>query len=231
MTISPDDQGLGSQTPRSPGRLPQELAPNVDGLGLPVTPPVLTGASIVTPGDWIELDLDPATRRGSIGRAVRRAVARSPSLAPDAVGLIAMLERTTSLAAKATAFYCASLVIEDATQVLVATVLMQVCQSPIPPAHGSLSLSVRERCAALRGVISKDPEWAGADTRVVELPFVGTALRLHIEALGIIVQYLVPLVGGFADAVLTFTCPCPPYARVMTELFDTMAQSLELHYL
>ncbi len=230
MTISPDDDGLGSRAPTSSGRLPQELAPNVDDLGFASTPPVLTGASIVTPGDWIELDLDPATRHKSIGRAVRQAIARSPSLAPDAIGLIAMLDRTTSLAAKATAFYCASRVIEDATQVIVATVLMQVCRSPAPPAHGSPSLSVGERCAALREVFSKDPDWAGAHTRVVELRFVGTAVRLHVDAPGIVVQYLVPLRGGFAHAVLTFTCPCPPYARVMTELFDTMAQSLELHY-
>jgi hypothetical protein len=69
-----------------------------------------------------------------------------------------------------------------------------------------------------------------ANIRVVELPFVGPTVRLHIEDDAIIVQYLVPLVGGLADVVLTFTCPCPPYARLMTELFDTMAEGLVLHY-
>ena len=52
---------------------------------------VLARASIVTPGDWTELDLDPSTRRTSIRNAVRRAVARSQSLAPDAAALIALI--------------------------------------------------------------------------------------------------------------------------------------------
>lgn len=205
-------------------------SPDDEGPGLPVTPRVLTRASIVTPGDWSELDLDPATRHTSIRRAVRQATVRSRSLAPDAVALIAMLDRTTNLAVNAGAFYCASRVIEDATRVIVATALMQVCRSATAPLPGSPILTVRQRCAALGEAISKDPEWAGADIRVVALRFAGPAVRLHIGDSAVIVQYLVPLTGGFADAVLTFTCPCPPYAQVLTELFDNMAQSLVLHY-
>ncbi len=145
-------------------------SPDDEGPGLPVTPRVLTRASIVTPGDWSELDLDPATRHTSIRRAVRQAIVRSRSLAPDAVALIALLDRTTNLAVDAGAFYCASRVIEDATRVIVATVLMQVCRSATAPLPGSPILTVRQRCAALGEVISKDPEWAGADIRVVALP-------------------------------------------------------------
>jgi hypothetical protein len=206
------------------------IRPDVEGQAL-ARAPALARASIVTPGDWIELDLDPATRHSSMRRAVRRAAVRSRGLAPDAVPLIALLDRTSRQAAEAGAFYCASRVIEDTTGgVLVATVLMQVCQSATAPLPGTLSLTVGERCAALAAVIGNDPGWAGANVRVVALPFVGPAVRLHIEDDAIIVQYLVPLVDGSADVVLTFSCPCPPYTRLMTGLFDAMAQSLELHY-
>lgn len=205
MTISPDDEGLGALT--------------------------LARASIVTPGDWIELDLDPATRHTSIRRAVRQAVVRSRSLAPDAVRLIALLDRASRKAAEAGAFYCASRVVEDATGgVSVATVLIQICRTAIAARPGIPTLGASERCAGLAKAIARDPSWAGADIRVVPLPFVGPAVRLHVEDGGIIVQYLVPLACGLADAVLTFSSPCPPYAQVMTELFDAMAEGLVLHY-
>jgi hypothetical protein len=208
MTISPDDEGQASRS--------------------------LARASIITPGDWIELDLDPATRHTSISRAVRQAIVRSPSLAPHAVRLIALLDRTSRRAVESGGFYCASRVIEDAAGgVLVANILMQGLQArtPLPDVRpGSASLDVGERCASLVEVISNDPGWAGANIRVVPLSFIGLAVRVHIENSGVVVQYLAPLVNGTVDVVLTFSCPCPPYARVMTELFDAMAQSLDLHF-
>lgn len=227
MTSGPDAEGRASRV-RPP---PRARDPDADGLTVRSPPSsALVRASIVTPRDWIELDLDPATRHSSIRRAVRRAVVRSRGLAPDAVRLMGLLDRTSRRAAEAGAFYCASRVIEDPSGgVLVATVLMQICPSEMAP-HGAPHLSVGERCAGLAAVISKDPGWAGAGVRVVPLPFVGPAVRLHIEDDAIIVQYLVPLVEGLADVVLTFTCPCPPYAQLMTELFDTMAEGLVLHY-
>ena len=205
MTISPDDEGRGSRS--------------------------LARASIVTPGDWTELDLDPATRHTSIRRAVRRAIVRSRALSADAVPLITLLDRMTSRADDAGAFYCASRVIEDTTDgVLVATVVMQICQSDPGSPPGKARLAVAERCAALAAVIRNDPEWVGIDVGVVTLPFIGPAVRLRVEDGAIIVQYIVPLGGLHRYLLATFTCSCPPYARVMTELFDTMAQSLTLHY-
>jgi hypothetical protein len=192
---------------------------------------VLARASIVTPGDWIELDLNPATRRSSILHAVRQAVGRSQTLAAHAVRLIGLLDSMSLHAIESGAFYCASRVIEDATSgLLVANVLLQVCPSDVAPLPGSPSLRMGERCAALADVIRNDPEWQGADVCVVPLPFVGPAVRVHVEDSAILLQYLVPLVGGLADAVLTFSCLCPPYARAMTELFDAMAESLVFHY-
>jgi hypothetical protein len=227
MTISPDDDGRASRS-RPP---PQVLDPEVGELALRSTPLYSqVRASITAPGDWTELDLDPDTRRTSIRRAVRRAVARSRSLAPDVVPLIALLDQVSRRADEAHAFYCASLVINDPLRgALVATVVMQVCESATAPPPGILSLPVDKRCADLVAVIRADPWWAGASARVVALPFVGPAVRLHIKDDGMILQYIVPLIGGSADVVLTFTCPCPPYAELMTELFDTMAESLVLH--
>lgn len=225
MTISPDGEGHAS---RSRPALDSEV--ETSALGSQPSP-ALMQASIVTPGDWTELDLDPATRHTSIRRAVRRAIVRSRALAPDAVPLIALLDHMTSRADDAGAFYCATRVIEDTTDgVLVATVVMQICQSERVPLPSTLSLSATERCAALAAVVDNDPEWVGVEVVVVTLQFIGSAVRLRLEDGAIIVQYLVPLVGLHRYLVATFTCSCPPYARIMTELFDTMAQSLALHY-
>ena len=212
MTISPDDDGRAS---RSQVRLSR--------------------ASIVTPGDWIEFDLDPATRRTSIRRAVRQAIAHAPSLATDVVRLIGLLDRTTRRAIDAGAFYCASRVIEDTNRdIAVATVLIQLSPSqgaalPDQPTWVPRA-SAGERCTSIARGIRNDPAWAGADVRVVPMSFVGPSVRLNVQDGGAIVQYLVPVMDATAGIVLTFTCPCPPYAQVMTELFDTMAQSLVLHY-
>lgn len=226
MTISPDDEGLAS---RSPFPL-QAPAPDVHATSDLPPSPTLRRASIVTPGDWMELDLDPATRHTSIRRAVQRAIVRSRALSPSAVPLIALLDRMTSRADDAGAFYCASRVIEDtANGVLVATVVMQICQSGTVP-MGTPNLSPAQRCVALAAVIRDDPEWVGADVGVVTLPFVGPAVRLRLEDGAIIVQYIAPLIGRHTALLVTFTCSCPPYAQVMTELFDGMAQSVALHY-
>jgi hypothetical protein len=223
MTISTDDDGRASPP----------VAPLVPPP--PATRPRLARASIVTPGDWIELDLNPTTRHTSISRLVRRALVHSRGLASDAVALIALLDRTCRQAVDAGAFYCASRVIKDASgNSVVMTVLMQIRPSVITPLLDVLpemsSLSASERCASLAQAIGNDPWWAGTSIRVVPLSFVGPAVRLHIEDGGVIVQYLVPLVDGSADVVLSFSCAFPPYARLMTDLFDVMAQSLELQY-
>ncbi|HEY3926290.1 MAG TPA: hypothetical protein VGL75_17140 [Acidothermaceae bacterium] len=223
MTISPDDEGLGWQPSDPP-------AQRIELLG-PLAPRPLAKASIVTPGNWIELDLDASTRHTSIRRAVRRAIVRSRALAPDAIPLIALLDRLTTRANNAGAFYCASRVIEDTKYgALVATVVMQICEVDTVVFPGERNPSVAERCVALVAVIDGDPIWTGANAGVVTLPFVGAVVRLCVENDGIVVQYIVPLFGCGAHVVVTFTSTCPPYARIMTELFDTMAQSLELHY-
>ena len=195
---------------------------------------VLARASIVTPSDWTELNLNPATRHTSISQLVRRSVVQSRGLAPDAVPLIALLDRTSTRAADAGGFYCAWHILKDPSGDAVAlTALMQVRQAmaalPEPPL-GIASLSVTERCAALAGVVGRDPYWAGADIRVVTLPFTGSAVRLRIQNGGVIVQYLVPLVNSPAVVVLSFSCASPPFARPASDLFDAMAQSLVLHY-
>jgi hypothetical protein len=214
MTISPDDDGRASGSPVAE-----------------VTPRPLARASIVTPGDWTELDLDPNTRHTSVRRAVRQAVIRSRGLAPDAVALIRMLDRTCKQAIESGAFYCASRVIEDTTDgVLVATVVMQLQQPETVPLAAVPNLSVAQRCVVLAAVIKDDADWSGANVGVVMLPFVGPAVRLRVEDGGTIVQYIAPLLGRYTALLVTFTCTCPPYAAVMTELFDSMAQSVALHY-
>ena len=183
---------------------------------------------LLTPGDWTELDLNPSTRRASVRRAVRSAARHDPGRAGgvgDGVRLMRLLDEVSRRAHEAGAFYCASLVLGDASaEVLVATALMQVSGGSSSARVGD-EFSAAELCAGLASVISADPDWAGADVGVVALPLVGPAVRICITAVGVFVQYIVPLREG-GELLLSLSCPCAPYAATMTELFDAMAASL-----
>lgn len=191
--------------------------------------PSPASARILTPGDWTELDLDPSTRHTSIRKAVRRAVACDPRLEGNAVRLIAILDNISQRAYDSGAFYCASLVLNDATRgVFVANVLMQICDEPVEsvPARASAI----EVCAGFAAAVSADPGWAGAEVTVVPLLFVGPAVRVCLVDDVVILQYIVPLLVPSVQAVMTFSCPCPPHASTALELFDAMASSLTLSY-
>jgi hypothetical protein len=205
---------------------------DAEGPGLSAGAPVMT-ARIVTPGDWAELNLSPSTRRQSILVAVRRAVGRSPGLAGDAVRLIKLLESISARAALSGAFYCASLVLDDAAGgFVVANVLMQIGGGSDRPPTAFVPAVVPPAalCAGLAAAVSSDPDWAGAEVTVVPLPFVGSTVRISVVASGICVQYLVPLPSSSGELLLTFSCPCPGYVEPMTELFDAMAASLVVDY-
>lgn len=188
------------------------------------------GIEIMTPGDWEELDLDPATRHKSIGRAVRRAVRRSPSLRPHTLRLIAMLDRTAREAADTGAMYCSSLVVETTGGGhFVANLLVQVCgETAAVPLPVPLP-SADERCAGIVAAAIDDCGWTSAEISVVALPFVGPSVRICLIEAAVSLQFIVPMPHEAHDMVLTFTCPCPPYASTAIDMFDAMAASLVLH--
>jgi hypothetical protein len=189
----------------------------------------LVGARVVTPGDWNDLDLDPATRHTSIRRAVRRALAADPGLEGNAVRLITLLDDLTLRACDAGAFFCSSLVLQsDSGGLLAANMLMQI--SADAETARQAGASALELCAGLAAAVSCDAEWAGADVTVVTLPAAGPAVRVEVVAGGVCVQYLVPIPDSSRQIVLTFTSPCPPYAGELIELFDSMAASFALNY-
>jgi len=186
---------------------------------------------LLTPGDWTELDLNPTTRRASVRRAVRSAACHNPGLAGDGVRLMGLLDEVSRRAHEAGAFYCASLVLGDVSLgvagagVVVATALMQLSGDSADRVDAGFSSA--ELCAGLASVISADPDWAGADVGVVALPLVGPAVRICVTAVGVFVQYIVPIRDA-GELLLSMSCPCPPYVATMTELFDAMAASLSL---
>ena len=186
-------------------------------------------ASMVTPGEWLELDLDPTTRHRSIRRAVRESVRRKAVRQPDAVRVIRQLEQLARRAHDDGAFYCASLVIADDTESvpLVANVMMHLVPCDLPA--GRTLATPPQVCTWLAECFSPDSE-GGND--IVTLPLVGPALRHAVVAAGVLVQYFVPLPVSEPTAfvLLTFTCPCPPYATLATRLFEAMAASLSLHF-
>jgi len=158
-----------------------------------------------------------------------------------------LLDDISRRAVSSGAFYCASLVLDDAAGgFVVANVLMQIAgisdlpplpgpPSPEPPSSGpppspipAARFPPTELCAGLALAVSHDPDWAGAEVTVVRLPFVGSAVRISVVAGGICLQYIVPLPSSSGELLVTFSCPCPGYVVPMTELFDAMAASLVL---
>lgn len=240
-------------------------SPDADGLAALVPPgsasvagpsQSLIRASIVTPSDWAELDLDPATRHRSIRRSVRRAVRRKRVRQDDAVRLMRYLDELARRAYNDGAFYCASLVLDAGASgsPLVANVMMHLApyvESPhtiATPAHV---------CAILTAFLKHDPSTRGVNVSVVGLPMAGPSVRAEMVAGGSVVQYYVPLsvplhasdrlptrssdefasppssqllVAPSPVVLVTFSCLSPPYVEVMTELFDAMASSLVLMY-
>jgi len=201
----------------------------------------LVGARIVTPGDWTDLDLDPATRHRSIASAVRRAVASDAALAGCSARLITLLDDVTRRAYDSGGFFCSSLVLSSDDGVLVANVLMQLSDGVgLGGAGGSAAAgglggrggpgAAIDVCAGLAAAVSCDPDWEGADVTVVTLPLVGPAVRVEVVDGGVCVQYLVPVLDSSQQIVLTFTSPCPPFAGVLIALFDSMAASFVLEY-
>jgi len=201
----------------------------------------LVGAQIVTPGDWADLDLDPATRHRSIVSAVRRAVASDVALAGYSVRLITLLDDVARRAYDSGGFFCSSLVLSSDDGVLVANVLMQlsdgVGSGGVDGSGGGDGSGVLggpgaaiEVCAGLAAAVSCDPDWEDADVTVVTLPLVGPAVRVEVVDGGVCVQYLVPVPDSSQQIVLTFTSPCPPFAGALIELFDSMAASFALEY-
>lgn len=187
------------------------------------------GVRMVTPGDWTDLDLDPATRHTSIARAVRRAVGRDAGLSGSEVRLIGLLDDIARRAYDSGAFFCSSLVLSsDAGGLLAANVLIQLADLGLD--DPVLGASGMELCAGLAAAISCDPDWEDADVTVVTLPAVGEAVRVEVVAGGICLQYLIPLPDSSAHLLLTFTSPCPPFVEALIPLFDAMAQSLSLEY-
>lgn len=55
-------------------------------------------------------------------------------------------------------------------------------------------------------------------------------MRHEVLASGVLVQFFVPLpvLQPTAFVLLTFTCPCPPYAALTPKLFDAMTATLSL---
>ena len=188
----------------------------------------LAGASIELPGDWVDLDLDPATQHRSISRAVRRAIRRDPALAGYRGRLLGLLDNVVRHAGDSGAFFCSSLVLDGDGGPLTATLLMQVVGEP------PWELDGRERsrddvCAGIAAAASFDPDWQDADVDVVALPSTGPAVRLAVLAGGVCVQYIVP-VPDETRLLLTFTSPCAWYDTALIELFDAMARTLQLEY-
>jgi hypothetical protein len=181
------------------------------------------GISIVTPDDWEEFDLNPATRHRSVVRAVRRACASDHSL--DAAPLIAVLDHVVGKAVSAGGFYLAAAASRGANQhPFASSVFMQL--SPPRPSYREAPSAV---CADLAADLAIDLDLADCDVSVVTLPLIGPSVRVEGASQGVLLNYIVPLRYPARDLTVTFNTQCwlPPDRQAATlALFETMALSI-----
>lgn len=181
------------------------------------------GISIVTPGDWEEFDLDPATRHRSVARAVRRACAHDRSL--ESGPLITFLDGLVGCASDSGGFYLAAAAGRgDGNHPFASSVFMQA--GPATAAYRSSPTLV---CADYAADLASDPSLADCDVSVVSLPALGPAVRVEGSKQGVQLNYLAPLHSPACDLLVSFSAPCwmSPERQVATlTLFETMARSI-----
>lgn len=186
--------------------------------------------SVVTPGTWITLDLDPATRTGSIARAVEQHTGSGPSEEPRRAELKAALERVAADAQGQGGVYAALLsdVIEGRPVAASLIVSLRTGSSASAPAGLTRGLIAE----GLRRVLD-----GHGTTEVRELP-VGPAVRVRKRVRADVpmaeglaaevetVQWFVPLPDGQHLVLLSFSTPTVGLAEPFGELFDAIAATL-----
>lgn len=190
--------------------------------------PRAVGVRLALPSDdWWELPLDPATRRRDIVRIVDTALAQRPDLAPTRPELIRILQQAAAQAAEAGAVYAASWVlIQDGRALQASVAVLVVAAEGSTP--GRPPASVEEMAATL------SPEDGASEVTTVELPLVGTAVRVRSRGPVTVpplpaptemlcVQYVARVPTSPLTAFLTCTSPSLAYEEPLVEMFDALA--------
>jgi hypothetical protein len=187
----------------------------------------LASLAVASPASWFDLDLDTATRRESIARAVERTADRLDALGRDK--LARMLEGLAAEAQAQGALFAAlySDVLEE--RPVSASLVVSIRQGEGGSAPPGMT---REGLAqGLSQVLSRSGEVdvrdlaAGPAVRVrtrIQAPIPGQETEVEVEN----VQWFVPFPDGSALALLAFSTPSLGLAEPFGKLFDAIAGTL-----
>jgi hypothetical protein len=182
-----------------------------------------------TPAAWVDLDLDPVTRSGSIARVVEERGGADPE------ALTAMLEAAAGDAARQGGVFASLFSDAIGGKAVSASLVVSVADadpdidSETDPARaGGIRVAIAEDLAAEFG-------GNGADAQVRSLeagPAARVRCRLPVEEVGRTtevdsLQYFVPFPNADRLAVLTFSTPNLGLADAFAEVFDAIAATLQ----
>ena len=189
--------------------------------------PAPLALQVATPASWVDLDLDPSTRRQSIARTVEQAAAH---MSPEGRQELArMLERAATDAETQGAVFAA--IYSDVIEQRAVSASLVVSVRPgkgMPPqalnrselAHGL------SRTLATTGSVEVRDLPAGPGVRLrkrVMAPLPGQEAEVEVEN----VQWFVPSPDGSQLALLAFSTPTLGLAEPFGSLFDAIAGTLQ----
>lgn len=199
------------------------------------TPAAVTGIRVLTPANWIDLDLDPATSAASLARLVDEQVGGGHERAADRRQLTEWL-RTATAEARANGSVFASMLSDTIDGVPVsASLFASLAADDRPTTAGEddadrvrgLAGYLCEPGAPLEGAALRVAElragWAVRARRRTSVRMAGLDRVVEVENL----QYFVLVPGSPALLVLTFSTPVVSLADALVALFDAIAETLE----
>jgi hypothetical protein len=199
------------------------------------TPPSVQGIRVLTPANWIDLDLDPATSEASLAKLVDARVGGGRERAADRKQLTAWLQSATAQARDNGSVF-ASMLSDTVEGVPVsASLFASLAANDRPVVPGQTD---SDRAGGLAAYLTASgAPLEGAMVRVVELP-AGWAVRarrrtsVRLDGLNRVVevenlQYFTLIPGSPTLLVLTFSTPVVSLADALVSLFDAIAETLK----
>jgi hypothetical protein len=190
---------------------------------------------VLTPANWIDLDLDPATSAASLARLVDEQVGGGRERAADRRQLTEWL-RTATAEARANCSVFASMLSDTIDGVPVSASLFASLAGDDRPATPGQDDADRARGLAgflcepggpLEGAAVRVAElragWAVRARRRTSVRMAGLGRVVEVESL----QYFVHIPASPALMVLTFSTPVVSLADALVALFDAIAETLE----
>ncbi|HWG74814.1 MAG TPA: hypothetical protein VG184_12245 [Acidimicrobiales bacterium] len=191
-------------------------------------PRAVAAIGMVTPPDWWDLPLDPATRTDKIAELVSRWAAKSPELAHRAREVTDLLFQLSEDATSGGAVFSSQMGILSATGSLAANIL--VTAQPLR-STADLLTEVRQQVDPAAVINLQAPE-----VTTVDLTHAGRAVRRYARQVvelaaaggpveGVVVQYFIPVPRSESVALVTCTAPGGGDSRSAVELLDAVVGS------